>query len=118
MYTSGTTALPKGVVLTYNDFTAYVCANVELADGTPRGTALLCAPLYHIAGATNIMTSMFTGRKLVILRQFDPGDWLGAVQHEQVTQRCRFPSFARRSNGSPRALGSSTRSARPRRRRH
>ncbi|TMA46569.1 MAG: hypothetical protein E6J83_06220 [Deltaproteobacteria bacterium] len=40
MYTSGTTALPKGVMLTFGDFTAYVTANVELADGTPRGAAL------------------------------------------------------------------------------
>ena len=38
-------------MLTYHDFTAYVTANVELADGTPRGAALLCVPLYHIAGA-------------------------------------------------------------------
>ena len=37
MFTSGTTSLPKGVLLTYGDFSAYVTANVELADGTPRG---------------------------------------------------------------------------------
>src|SRR5205807_2513090 len=37
MYTSGTTAPPKGVMLTFGDFTAYVTVNVELADGTPRG---------------------------------------------------------------------------------
>src|SRR5574337_674496 len=35
MFTSGTTSLPKGVMLRYGDFTAYVTANVELADGTP-----------------------------------------------------------------------------------
>ena len=93
MYTSGTTALPKGVVLTYNDFTAYVCANVELADGTPRGVGLLCAPLYHIAGATNIMTSMFTGRKLVVLRQFDPAEWLEAVEREKVTHAFVVPTM-------------------------
>jgi acyl-CoA synthetase (AMP-forming)/AMP-acid ligase II len=93
MYTSGTTALPKGVVLRYNDFTAYVCANVELADGSPRGTGLLCAPLYHIAGATNIMSSMFTGRKLVVLRQFEPGEWLEAVQREQVTHAFVVPTM-------------------------
>ena len=93
MYTSGTTAMPKGVVLTYNDFTAYVCANVELADGTPRGTALLCAPLYHIAGATNIMSSMFTGRRLVVLRQFDAGQWLETVQYEKVTHAFVVPTM-------------------------
>jgi acyl-CoA synthetase (AMP-forming)/AMP-acid ligase II len=95
MYTSGTTALPKGVMLTYNDFTAYVTANVELADGSPRGTALLCVPLYHIAGATNIMTSMFTGRKLVLLRQFDAKAWLEAVEREHVTHAFLVPTMVK-----------------------
>lgn len=95
MYTSGTTALPKAVLLTYNDFTAYVTANVELADGTPRGTSLLCVPLYHIAGATNVMTNMFTGRKLVLLRQFDAADWLRAVEREQVTHAFLVPTMVK-----------------------
>ena len=95
MYTSGTTALPKAVLLTYNDFTAYVTANVELADGTPRGTALLCVPLYHIAGATNVMSNMFTGRKLVLLRQFDATDWLRTVQQERVTHAFLVPTMVK-----------------------
>ncbi|MFI5395472.1 MAG: class I adenylate-forming enzyme family protein [Candidatus Binatia bacterium] len=95
MYTSGTTALPKGVMLTYNDFTAYVTANVELADGTPRGAALLCVPLYHIAGATNIMTSLFTGRRLVLLRQFDAATWLETVEREQVTHAFLVPTMVK-----------------------
>ena len=82
-------------MLTYNDFTAYVTANVELADGTPRGTALLCVPLYHIAGATNIMTSLFTGRRLVILRQFDAKAWLEAVERERVTHAFLVPTMVK-----------------------
>ncbi len=93
MYTSGTTSQPKGVMLRYNDFTVYVCANVELADGTPRGAALLSAPLYHIAGATNIMTSLFTGRKLVILRQFEPQPWLESIESEGVTHAFVVPTM-------------------------
>src|SRR5262249_27768960 len=76
MYRGGTTALPKGVMLTYQDFTAYVTANVDLADGTPRGAALLSVPLYHIAGATNMMTTLWTGRRLVLMPQFEPRAWL------------------------------------------
>jgi acyl-CoA synthetase (AMP-forming)/AMP-acid ligase II len=93
MYTSGTTSRPKGVMLSHNDFTAYVCGTVELADGTPRGTALLSAPLYHIAGATNIMTSLFTGRRLVVLPQFDATAWLAAVQREGVTHAFVVPTM-------------------------
>jgi long-chain acyl-CoA synthetase len=95
MYTSGTTSLPKAVMLTYNDFTAYVTANVELADGTPRGTSLLCVPLYHIAGATNVMTNMFAGRKLVLLRQFDAGEWLHTVERERVTHAFLVPTMVK-----------------------
>lgn len=93
MYTSGTTALPKGVLLTHNDFTAYVCGTVELADGTPRGTALLCAPLYHIAAAANIMTTLFGGRRLVILRQFEAREWVTAVERERVTHAFVVPTM-------------------------
>ena len=95
MYTSGTTALPKAVLLTYNDFTAYVTANVELADGTPRGASLLCVPLYHIAGATNVMTNMFTGRRLVLLRQFDAGEWLRTVEREHITHAFLVPTMVK-----------------------
>jgi len=93
MYTSGTTSLPKGVMLTYGDFTNYVVGTVEMADGTPRGTSLLCAPLYHIAGTANIMTAIWAGRKIVILRQFDPKEWLAAVQNEKVTHAFVVPTM-------------------------
>jgi acyl-CoA synthetase (AMP-forming)/AMP-acid ligase II len=93
MYTSGTTSLPKGVMLTFGDFTAYVVGTVEMADGEPRGTALCCVPLYHIAGATNIMTSVWTGRRLVLLKQFDAREWLGAVERERVTHAFVVPTM-------------------------
>ena len=93
MYTSGTTSLPKGVMLTYGGFTNYVVGTVEMADGTPRGTSLLCAPLYHIAGAMNIMTAIWSGRKIVILRQFDAKEWLAAVQDEKVTHAFVVPTM-------------------------
>jgi acyl-CoA synthetase (AMP-forming)/AMP-acid ligase II len=93
MYTSGTTARPKAVLLTHGDFTAYVTANVELADGTPRGTALICAPFYHIAGATSLMSNAWTGRRMVLLPQFDARSWLAAVSRERVTHAFVVPTM-------------------------
>jgi acyl-CoA synthetase (AMP-forming)/AMP-acid ligase II len=101
MYTSGTTALPKGVMLTYHDFTAYVTANVELADGTPRGAALLCVPLYHIAGATNMMTTLWTGRRLVLMPQFEPRGWLELVERERVTHAFLVPTMVKKLLDEP-----------------
>jgi acyl-CoA synthetase (AMP-forming)/AMP-acid ligase II len=96
MYTSGTTGRPKGVMLTYGDFVAYVCGHTDLADGSPRGAALLCVPLYHIAGVTLMMTSFFSGRRLVILRQFEPTAWLATVQRERITHAFVVPTMLKR----------------------
>jgi acyl-CoA synthetase (AMP-forming)/AMP-acid ligase II len=93
MFTSGTTSLPKGVMLTFGDFSAYVTANVELADGTPRGAALLCAPLYHIAGVTNMMTTLWTGRRLVVMAQFEARAWLDLVERERITHAFVVPTM-------------------------
>ena len=93
MYTSGTTSLPKGVMLTFGHFTSYVVGTVDMADGEAKGVQLICVPLYHIAGATSIMTSVWAGRKLVLLTQFDAGDWIEAVASEQVTHAFVVPTM-------------------------
>ena len=83
MYTSGTTSLPKGVMLRFRDFAAYVTANVEMADGSERGVALVCVPFYHIAGTTAMMTNLWTGRRMVVMPQFDPKSWLQLVERRR-----------------------------------
>ena len=93
MYTSGTTSLPKGVMLSFRDFTAYVTANVEMADGSERGTFLVCAPFYHIAGTTAMMTNLWTGRKMIVMPQFEPRSWLELVQKEAVTHAFIVPTM-------------------------
>jgi acyl-CoA synthetase (AMP-forming)/AMP-acid ligase II len=93
MYTSGTTSLPKGVMLSFRDFTAYVTANVEMADGTDRGAFLVCAPFYHIAGTTAMMTNLWTGRKMVIMPQFEPGGWLKLAAEEKITHAFVVPTM-------------------------
>ncbi|HYA34595.1 MAG TPA: AMP-binding protein, partial [Candidatus Binataceae bacterium] len=93
MYTSGTTSLPKGVMLRFRDFTAYVTANVEMADGSDRGVALVCVPFYHIAGTTAMMTNIWTGRRVVIMPQFEPRTWLRLVESEKVTHAFVVPTM-------------------------
>jgi acyl-CoA synthetase (AMP-forming)/AMP-acid ligase II len=101
MYTSGTTSLPKGVMLRFRDFTAYVTANVEMADGSDRGVALVCVPFYHIAGTTAMMTNLWTGRKLVIMPQFDARLWLELVARERVTHAFVVPTMMKQLLDEP-----------------
>lgn len=101
MYTSGTTSLPKGVMLRFRDFAAYVTANVEMADGTDRGVALVCVPFYHIAGTTAYMTNIWTGRKLIVMPQFDAKSWLDIVQRERVTHAFVVPTMMKQIIDEP-----------------
>ena len=101
MYTSGTTSLPKGVMLRFRDFAAYVTANVEMADGTERGAALVCVPFYHIAGTTAMMTNLWTGRRVVVMPQFDPKAWLQLVAREKVTHAFVVPTMMKQLLDEP-----------------
>jgi acyl-CoA synthetase (AMP-forming)/AMP-acid ligase II len=101
MYTSGTTALPKGVMLRFQDFTAYVTANVEMADGSDRGAALVCVPFYHIAGMVAMMTNIWTGRRMVLMPQFDARGWLALVERERITHAFVVPTMMKQLLDEP-----------------
>ena len=98
IYTSGTTALPKGVVLTYLDMSVYVTNTVEPADPGAENidVMLVSVPFFHVAGATTMLSSVWGGRKLVILPQFDPSAWLEAVQSHGVTHSFVVPTMLKR----------------------
>ncbi len=97
MYTSGTTAQPKGVVLTYLTLSVYVTNTMNPADpGTPPDVTLVSVPFYHVAGATTMMSSIWGGRTLAILPQFDPQAWLDTVQREKVTHAFVVPTMLKR----------------------
>jgi acyl-CoA synthetase (AMP-forming)/AMP-acid ligase II len=96
IFTSGTTALPKGVVLTYLDLTAYVTNTMAPADPEVHEKTLVSAPFFHIAGATAMMSSIWGGRTLVILPAFTPESWLQAVDQEKATHAFVVPTMLKR----------------------
>jgi len=102
MFTSGTSAAAKAVMLAHADLTAFVFNTTEPTDGTDRGSVLVTAPLYHIAGLTAVLTGVFAGRRVVLLRQFDAEDWLQTVERERVTHAFLVPTMMRRVLDCPR----------------
>ena len=101
LYTSGTTARPKGVVLTYLSTSVYVTNTVEPANPESHDVTLLSVPVYHVAGATAILSSVWGGRTLVILPQFEPQAWLEAVQAHRVTHSFVVPTMLKRVMEQP-----------------
>ncbi|MBF6600234.1 MAG: long-chain-fatty-acid--CoA ligase [Dehalococcoidia bacterium] len=97
IYTSGTTSQPKGVALSYLNLSVYVTNTMNPADPVEEPeVTLLSVPIYHVAGVTPIMSSIWGGRTLVVLPQFDPRLWLQAVQDEHVTHSFVVPTMLKR----------------------
>ncbi len=102
IYTSGTTSQPKGVALSYLNLSVYVTNTMSPADpGEDAEVTLLSVPIFHVAGVTPIMSSVWGGRTLVILPQFDPELWLKAVQSERVTHSFVVPTMLKRIMDHP-----------------
>ena len=97
IYTSGTTAMPKGVQLSYRALTALVVNTQVPPDPTvDQDVVLSSVPFFHIAGASAMASAIFSGRKLAILPQFDPQAWLQTVEQEGVTHAFVVPTMLKR----------------------
>eukprot|EP00731_Ephydatia_muelleri_P025132 Em0017g215a len=87
-YSSGTTGLPKGVMLTHHNLVsnAYQYCHPEYLDLSPPGTTLIgVLPFYHVYGfAIIMMSSLWQGSKLVVLPKFDPALFLSTLQKYRV----------------------------------
>jgi acyl-CoA synthetase (AMP-forming)/AMP-acid ligase II len=96
MFTSGSTAMSKAVMLAHADLVNYVCESVDCADGTERGATLLSAPQQHIAGLTAALSAIFTGRRIVLMPQFEAAEWLNLATSERVTHAFLVPTMLKR----------------------
>jgi acyl-CoA synthetase (AMP-forming)/AMP-acid ligase II len=89
-YSSGTTGLSKGVMLTHRNLVANMCQISGTKSGsreiTDKDTLIAVLPFFHIYGMGVIMNyAVSKGANLVILPRFDLEAFLDAIQRYQVT---------------------------------
>ncbi|WP_405813209.1 fatty acid--CoA ligase family protein [Streptomyces sp. NBC_01390] len=96
LYTSGTTAEPKAALLRHRHLLAYVFNTQEFGSAEPDAATLVAVPPYHVAGLMNLLTNLYSGRRIVYQAAFDAPDWLAAVRRERVTHALVVPTMLAR----------------------
>jgi long-chain acyl-CoA synthetase len=84
-YSSGTTGLPKGVMLTQQNLVANNLQFISSGRITEQDTMLLFLPFYHIYGMMLVGGGLYAGATLVIMEAFDLERSLMLAQQYGVT---------------------------------
>jgi long-chain acyl-CoA synthetase len=84
VYTSGTTGLPKGAIITHRAFSFNAKAFCEVGQLSEGGPVLGVAPLFHITGIVcGFGTAMMLAAPLILTFRFEPAVVLDAIEEWQ-----------------------------------
>lgn len=85
-YSSGTTGLPKGVMLTHHNLVANIRQMEGLCYFYETDTLICVLPLFHIYGLVVVLNmGLYSGATVVMMPRFDLETFLKAVQDYDVT---------------------------------
>ncbi len=92
LYTSGTTGLPKGVMLSNSNLFGMLDGVTTAWSFDPASVSIACMPMFHIAGSGWATVGLFHGARTVLLRDVDPARILTVVPEFGVTNALFVPA--------------------------
>jgi long-chain acyl-CoA synthetase len=94
LYTSGTTADPKGVMLTHANFLGEVDAVFNWVELGPSDALLGILPLFHVlAQMANLLLPLVKGSRVVYLETLNTTELLRALTDRNITAFAVVPQF-------------------------
>jgi len=92
IYSSGTTGLPKGIVLTHEVRVMYATLFASSFRMAPESVVLHSGSIVFNGAFLTLMPAMYLGATYVLQRQFQPAAFVEAVRRERVTHVMMVPS--------------------------
>jgi fatty-acyl-CoA synthase len=93
LFTSGTTSEPKAAVLRHRHLVSYIISSVEFLGCGGDEAQLICVPPYHIAGVAAVLSSLYSGRRIMYLPTFDAAEWVRVATEERITHAMVVPTM-------------------------
>ena len=96
LFTSGTTGEPKAAVLRHMNLASYLVSSLEFGSAGEDEATIVSVPPYHIAAVSSVLSTTYTGRRVVQLESFDAKEWVRLVRDESVTHAMVVPTMLNR----------------------
>ena len=103
VYTSGTTAAPKGAVHTHAGLLANAAAAIAAHAMTADDRVLTALPLFHVGGlCIQTVPALLAGATVLLHPRFDADAWLDTMRDARPTLTLMVPATLRAVIGHPR----------------
>jgi long-chain acyl-CoA synthetase len=103
LYTSGTTGVPKGAMLTNANLGVLVPRTGPAWGFDAESVSAVAMPLFHIGGSAWALVGMHAGAHTVLFREFVPGDMLAALGRHCITHALFVPAMLQAMTAVPAA---------------